>query len=114
MHDAIAPWRNVAGIQPIGAGLDPDWWRGAVIYQVYPWSFADSNGDGIGDLNGITAKLDHVARLGADAIGVPPFFASPMADFGYDVSDYCAVDPRFGTLADFDALIARAHTLGLK
>ncbi|MBX3594583.1 alpha-glucosidase [Sphingomonas sp.] len=91
-----------------------DWWRGAVIYQIYPRSFADSNGDGIGDLPGITAHLDHVAALGADAIWLSPFFTSPMRDFGYDISDYCDVDPIFGTLADFDALIARAHALGLR
>jgi len=91
-----------------------EWWRGAVIYQIYPRSFMDSNGDGIGDLPGITAALDHVARLGADAIWISPFFKSPMKDFGYDVSDYRAVDPIFGTLADFDALLARAHALGLK
>jgi alpha-glucosidase len=89
-------------------------WRGAAIYQIYPRSFADSNGDGIGDLPGITAKLDYVAALGVDAIWLSPFFQSPMKDFGYDVSDYCAVDPMFGTLADFDALIARAHALGLR
>lgn len=90
------------------------WWRGATIYQIYPRSFADSNGDGIGDLPGITARLDHVARLGVDAIWLSPFFRSPMRDFGYDVADYCDVDPIFGTLADFDALVARAHRLGLK
>ena len=90
------------------------WWKGAVIYQIYPRSFQDSNGDGIGDLNGITARLDHVAKLGADAIWISPFFTSPMRDFGYDIADYCDVDPIFGTLADFDALVARAHTLGLK
>ena len=90
------------------------WWRGAAIYQIYPRSFADSNGDGVGDLPGLTAHLDHVARLGVDAIWISPFFASPMKDFGYDVSDYRAVDPLFGTLADFDALIERAHALGLK
>ena len=91
-----------------------EWWRGAAIYQIYPRSFADSNGDGIGDLPGITAHLDHVARLGVDAIWISPFFTSPMADYGYDVADYRDVDPTFGTLADFDALIARAHALGLK
>jgi alpha-glucosidase len=93
---------------------DRDWWRGASIYQIYPRSFADSNGDGIGDLPGITAHLDYVARLGVDGIWLSPFFTSPMADFGYDVSDYRDVDPIFGTLADFDALIARAHALGLR
>ena len=90
------------------------WWRGAMIYQVYPRSFADSNGDGIGDLPGITAKLDYVASLGVDAIWLSPFFTSPMKDFGYDVADYCGVDPIFGTLADFDDLVAKAHSLGLK
>lgn len=93
---------------------DPDWWRGAVIYQIYPRSFADSNGDGIGDLRGITAKLDYVAELGVDAIWISPFFKSPMRDFGYDISDFRAVDQIFGTLEDFDELIARAHDLGLK
>lgn len=91
-----------------------DWWRGAVIYQIYPRSFFDSNGDGIGDLPGITARLDHIAHLGADAIWLCPFFVSPQRDFGYDVANYRTVDPIFGTLADFDALLARAHTLGLK
>jgi alpha-glucosidase len=91
-----------------------EWWRGAAIYQIYPRSFADSNGDGVGDLPGITARLDHVASLGVDAIWLSPFFTSPMLDFGYDVSDYCGVDPIFGTLADFDTLVARAHALGLK
>ncbi len=90
------------------------WWRGAAIYQIYPRSFQDSNGDGVGDLPGITRRLDHVASLGVDAIWISPFFTSPMRDFGYDVADYCDVDPVFGTLANFDALIARAHELGLK
>ena len=90
------------------------WWRGAAIYQIYPRSFADSNGDGIGDLPGITERLDYVAGLGVDAIWLSPFFTSPMRDFGYDVADYCNVDPVFGTLADFDKLVGRAHGLGLK
>ncbi|MGV2121743.1 alpha-glucosidase [Agrobacterium vitis] len=93
---------------------DKDWWRGAVIYQIYPRSFQDSNGDGIGDLKGITARLPHVAGLGADAIWISPFFTSPMKDFGYDVSNYVDVDPMFGTLNDFDALIGEAHRLGIK
>ena len=97
-----------------GTETGQEWWRGAAIYQIYPRSFADSNGDGIGDLPGITAHLDHVASLGVDAIWISPFFTSPMADYGYDVADYRDVDPTFGTLADFDALIARAHALGLK
>ena len=90
------------------------WWKGAAIYQIYPRSFMDSNGDGIGDLPGITQRLDHVASLGVDAIWISPFFTSPMKDFGYDVADYCDVDPIFGKLDDFDALVARAHELGLK
>ena len=98
---------------PVGAPVT-DWWRGAVIYQVYPRSFADANGDGIGDLAGLTAHLDHIASLGVDAVWLSPFFTSPMRDFGYDGADYCAVDPIFGTLGDFDRLIEKAHALGLK
>ena len=90
------------------------WWRSGVIYQVYPRSYQDSNGDGIGDLPGITRRLDHIARLGADAVWLSPIFKSPMKDFGYDVSDYNDIDPMFGTLADFRALVDRAHELGLK
>ena len=93
---------------------DLPWWKGAVLYQIYPRSFQDSDGDGIGDLRGITQRLDHVARLGVDAIWISPFFTSPMRDFGYDISDYCDIDPIFGTLDDFDALVERAHALGLK
>ncbi len=94
--------------------VDSDWWRGAVIYQIYPRSYQDSDGDGIGDLKGIVSRLPYIASLGVDAIWISPFFKSPMKDFGYDVSDYCDVDPMFGTLADFDALTAEAHRLGLK
>jgi alpha-glucosidase len=90
------------------------WWRGAVIYQIYPRSFLDASGDGVGDLPGIIARLEHVASLGVDAIWVSPFFKSPMADFGYDIADYRDVDPLFGTLDDFDRLLAKAHALGLK
>ena len=96
------------------AAPDRDWWRGAVIYQIYPRSFQDSNRDGIGDLAGIVHRLRHVADMGADAVWISPFFRSPMLDFGYDVSDYRDVDPMFGTLGDFDALIRCAHDLGLK
>lgn len=109
MNRASEPAAAVAA----GAGQS-DWWRGAAIYQIYPRSFQDSNGDGIGDLPGITGRLGHVADLGADAIWISPFFPSPMKDFGYDVSDYQDVDPIFGTLADFDALVAEAHRLGLR
>lgn len=91
-----------------------DWWKGAVTYQVYPRSFQDSNGDGVGDLPGITRRLPYLADLGVDAVWLSPFFKSPMKDMGYDVSDYRDVDPVFGTLADFDALVVRAHDLGLK
>jgi len=93
---------------------EASWWRGAAIYQIYPRSFLDTDGDGVGDLPGIIAKLDYVASLGVDAIWIAPFFRSPMADFGYDIADPCDVDPLFGTLADFDALLAKAHALGLK
>jgi alpha-glucosidase len=96
------------------AAADPDWWRGAVIYQVYPRSFADTNGDGVGDLPGVISKLDYVASLGVDAIWLSPFFKSPMKDFGYDVSAYRQVDPIFGTLADFDRLVDAAHARGLR
>ncbi len=91
-----------------------EWWRGAVIYQVYPRSFSDSNGDGIGDLAGLAAHLDYIAGLGVDAIWISPFFTSPMLDFGYDVADFREVDPMFGTLETFDAVVERAHSLGLK
>ena len=90
------------------------WWESAVIYQIYPRSFNDSNSDGIGDLQGITERLDYISGLGVDAIWISPFFKSPQKDFGYDVSDYCDINPEYGTLDDFDALIAKAHNLGLK
>ncbi len=91
-----------------------DWRRGAAIYQIYPRSYLDTNNDGIGDLPGITQKLDYIAGLGMDGIWISPFFLSPMKDFGYDVSDYRDVDPMFGTLNDFKALLKKAHELGLK
>lgn len=95
-------------------GGDPDWWRGAVIYQIYPRSYLDVNADGIGDLAGITSRLDYVKSLNVDAIWISPFFVSPMDDFGYDVADYKNVDPMFGSLEDFDALLEAAHERGLR
>jgi glycosidase len=97
-----------------GGAHPPPWWQEAVFYQVYPRSFADSDGDGVGDLAGIRAHLDDLAWLGVDALWISPFFRSPMADFGYDVSDYCDVDPLFGDLAAFDALVADAHARGMR
>ena len=93
---------------------EPRWWERGTVYQIYPRSFQDSNGDGIGDLPGIIQRLDYVASLGVDAIWLSPIFPSPMADFGYDVSDYCGIEPMFGTLDDFDRLLAQAHARGLK
>ena len=90
------------------------WWQAGVIYQIYPRSFQDTNGDGIGDLKGIERRLDYLTELGVDAIWISPIYPSPMADFGYDVADYCGVDSRFGTLADFDDLLTQAHGRGLK
>jgi alpha-glucosidase len=93
---------------------EPRWWQSGVIYQVYPRSFQDTDGDGVGDLEGVRRRLGHLVELGVDAVWISPFFPSPMADFGYDVADYCGVDPLFGTLDDFDRLAAEAHRLGLK
>src|SRR5215207_1147035 len=88
---------------------DQPWWRGAVIYEIYPRSFADSDGDGLGDLEGIRRNLDYLQWLGVDALWLCPFYPSPLADGGYDIADYCDVDPRLGTLEDFDRLLADAH-----
>ncbi|MDE2596502.1 MAG: DUF3459 domain-containing protein [Sphingomonadales bacterium] len=90
------------------------WWRGAAIYQVYPRSFLDTDGDGVGDLPGVAVKMDHIASLGVDAVWISPFYPSPMRDFGYDITDYCGVDPVFGTVADFDAVVAAAHARGVR
>lgn len=94
--------------------MNEPWWKSAVVYQIYPRSFCDASGDGVGDLAGIRSKLDHLAWLGVDALWLSPFYRSPMKDFGYDVSDYCDVDPLFGTLADFDALVADCHAHDLR
>src|SRR4051795_13611359 len=93
---------------------DNAWWQTAVIYQVYPRSFQDTDGDGVGDIRGITQRLPHLVELGVDAVWLSPIFTSPMADFGYDIADYCGIDPLFGTMADFDALLEAAHAHGLK
>src|SRR3954470_18350290 len=97
-----------------GRTTQSPWWRDAVVYQIYPRSFADANGDGMGDLAGVSTKLPYLKNLGVDAVWLSPFYLSPQADAGYDVADYRAVDPLFGTLADFDELLARAHELELK
>ncbi len=106
----VTPATDDAGSRDAAA----EWWRGAIIYQIYPRSFQDTSGNGVGDLAGITRRLAYVAELGVDAVWISPFFVSPMKDFGYDVADYTDVDPLFGTLADFDELVAEAHRLGLK
>ncbi len=98
----------------VGVMSERPWWQTAVIYQIYPRSFQDSNADGIGDLEGIRRRLGYLRDLGVDAVWLSPFYKSPMKDFGYDVADYCDVDPIFGTLADFDRLLEEAHRLGLK
>ena len=98
----------------MGSDARTDWWRDAVIYQIYIRSFADGDGDGLGDIAGIRSKLPYLADLGVDAIWINPWYPSPMADAGYDVSDYRAVEPRFGTLEEAEALIAEAHEHGLR
>ncbi len=107
-------WMNASRAAPaLHAPQDP-WWKYAVIYEIYPRSFQDSNGDGVGDLNGITRRLDYLEALGVDAIWLAPFFPSPHVDFGYDVSDYENVDPQYGTLADFDRLLAEAQKRNIR
>src|SRR3954452_13525218 len=93
---------------------DKTWWKHGIVYQIYPRSFMDTNGDGIGDLAGIMRRLDHPVGLGVDAVWLSPIYPSPMADFGYDVADFTGIHPIFGTLEDFDRLIAAAHERGLK
>src|SRR5689334_20989353 len=90
------------------------WWQSGIVYQIYPRSFMDGNGDGIGDLAGITQRLDYLQWLGIDAVWLSPIYPSPMADFGYDISDYTNVEPLFGTLNDFDELLRQIHARGMK
>ena len=96
------------------SGREHPWWERGVVYQVYPRSFQDSDGDGVGDLRGIESRIDYIAALGVDAVWLSPIFPSPMADFGYDVADFCGIEPMFGTLDDFDRLLAAAHERGLR
>ena len=90
------------------------WWKSGILYQIYPRSFADSNSDGIGDLNGIRSRLDYLADLGVNGLWLSPIFPSPDVDFGYDVSDFCSIDPKYGTMEDFDALLEDAHRIGMR
>src|ERR671933_234724 len=92
----------------------PSWWQTGVIYQIYPRSFQDTNADGVGDLPGIIRRLPHLSELGVDAVWLSPIYPSPMADGGYDIADYTDIDPRFGSLADLDALVSAAHDRGLR
>ena len=94
--------------------MSTEWWKDAIVYQIYPRSFQDTNGDGIGDLNGITMHLDYIRDLGADTVWLCPVYASPGDDNGYDISDYYAINPEFGTMEDFDRLLAAAHERGIR
>jgi len=109
-----AQTRALAKTSPVELKSDTDWWKGAVVYEIYPRSFQDSNGDGIGDLNGIASRLDYLKLLGVDAIWLTPIYPSPQVDFGYDISDYEAIDPAYGTMADFDHLVAEAKKRDIK
>src|ERR1700758_2844168 len=110
----LGPWSTAGAAEPRGARPEAaaaraaPWWSNAVIYEIYPRSFQDSNGDGIGDLNGIAQRLDYLEALGVDAVWIAPMYPSPQVDFGYDISDYQNVDPQYGTLADFDHLVSEA------
>src|SRR6188474_3280458 len=101
-------------VSAAGHSVDALWWQKGLIYQIYPLSFMDSNGDGSGDLRGIISRLDYCRWLGVDAVWLSPIYPSPMVDFGYDISDFTEIDPLFGSLGDFDALISEAHRLDLK
>jgi alpha-glucosidase len=109
MAGQSVPANQKVGTKTATAARERDWWKNAVIYEVYPRSFQDTNGDGIGDLNGITQRLDYLKDLGVDAIWLTPVYSSPHVDFGYDISDYKNIDPQYGTLADFDRLVAEAN-----
>src|SRR3954466_9657941 len=106
--------RGKQGTAREAVSRDPEWWRQAVVYQIYPRSFADSNGDGVGDLAGVTSKVRYLASLGVDAVWLSPFYPSALADGGYDVDDYRDVDPRLGSLADFDEMTVALHAAGIK
>ena len=105
---------TLATLSDSGPLSDPNWWRQAAVYQIYPRSFADSNGDGIGDLKGITSKVPYLKALGIDAVWLSPFYPSALADGGYDVDDYRDVDPKLGTLDDFDEMAKALHGAGIK
>lgn len=114
-HKAVDVARPTSeGCERAASGRRADWWRSAVVYQVYPRSFADCDGDGVGDLGGLRSNLDHLSWLGVDAMWLSPIYPSPMADFGYDVSDYCTVDPVFGTLSDVDGMVDDCHRRGIR
>jgi len=113
VSDTFVPTKTDPGAAE-AARTDDAWWRDAVVYQIYPRSFADGDGDGMGDFAGITSKVPYLSRLGVDAVWISPFYVSPQRDAGYDVADYVDVDPRFGTLADVDAFIAVAHAAGIR
>src|SRR3954449_5294351 len=105
---------DFAAVSPDGRAVTDGWWRRAVFYEIAPISFQDSNGDGKGDLPGLTTRLDYLTWLGVDAVWLTPIFPSPMLDLGYDIADYCAIDPAYGTMADFDALVAALHARGIR
>src|SRR5215469_9830515 len=105
---------TLAGAQERPSDSNDPWWKHAVIYEIYPRSFQDTTGDGIGDLNGITMRLDYLKDLGVDAIWITPAYPSPQVDFGYDISDYLTIDPQYGTLEDFDRLVSEAKKRGIR
>src|SRR3954453_16841389 len=106
--------RGKQGTAREAVSRDPEWWRQAVVYQIYQRSFADSNGDGVGDLAGVTSRVPYLAALGVDAVWLSPFYPSALADGGYVVDDYRDVDPKLGTLSDFDAMVSRLHDAGIR